>query len=118
MRRERLNQLSEDDEDLRFGNSCYYVQFAERRHKGIYGHQYRFFLTDAVEDVPEYLVNWDNFVACGLLSPFVFFSVMLKAVANRLAAEYRLRLVYNKAFNEVLEEEQSSRDFGPLLGKM
>lgn len=95
---ERLNQLSEDDEDLRFGNSCYYVQFAERRHKGIYGHQYRFFLTDAVEDVPEYLVNWDNFVA--------------------LAAEYRLRLVYNKAFNEVLEEEQSSRDFGPLLGKM
>jgi mRNA (guanine-N7-)-methyltransferase len=29
----------------------------------MYGHQYRFFLTDAVEDVPEYVVNWDNFVS-------------------------------------------------------
>ncbi|CAD6576057.1 MAG: mRNA cap guanine-N7 methyltransferase [Tremellales sp. Tagirdzhanova-0007] len=94
----RLNLLPEDDQELRFGNSCYYVQFAERRHKGIYGHQYRFFLSDAVEDVPEYLVNWDNFVS--------------------LAAEYRLRLVYNRPFNEILQEEQNSRDFGPLLGKM
>jgi hypothetical protein len=26
--------------------------------------------------------------------------------------------VYKKTFNEVLQEEQGSRDFGPLLGKM
>ncbi len=32
--------------------------------------------------------------------------------------EYGLRVVYKKAFNEVLQTEQSSRDFGPLLGKM
>ena len=37
---------------------------------------------------------------------------------NRLAREYKLRLVYKKAFSEVLAEEQESRDFGPLLGKM
>lgn len=29
-----------------------------------------------------------------------------------------MKLVYKKTFNEVLQEEQSSRDFGPLLGKM
>ena len=43
-------------------------------------------------------------VSCGLMS--------------RLAGEYGLRLVYKKRFHEVLEEEQSSRDFGPLLKKM
>ncbi|KAK8861479.1 hypothetical protein IAR55_002300 [Kwoniella newhampshirensis] len=95
---DRLNQLPEDDEELRFGNSCYYVQFTERKHKGLYGHQYRFFLTDAVEDVPEYLVDWENF--------------------ESLAMEYKLRLVYKKPFHDILQEEQGSRDFGPLLGKM
>jgi mRNA (guanine-N7-)-methyltransferase len=58
----KLNDLPEDDEGLSFGNSCYRVQFTERRHKGVYGHQYSFFLQDAVEDVPEYLVEWNNFV--------------------------------------------------------
>jgi mRNA (guanine-N7-)-methyltransferase len=39
-------------------------------------------------------------------------------LTERLAAEYGLQLVYKKAFNEILSEEQSSRDFGPLLAKM
>lgn len=46
-----------------FGNDCYRVVFSERHHKGTYGHQYRFFLEDAVGDVPEYIVHWENFVA-------------------------------------------------------
>jgi mRNA (guanine-N7-)-methyltransferase len=46
-----------------FGNDCYRVVFSEREHKGVYGHEYRFFLEDAVGDVPEYIVDWDNFVA-------------------------------------------------------
>ncbi|WVN85801.1 uncharacterized protein L203_100952 [Cryptococcus depauperatus CBS 7841] len=95
---EKLDSLPDDDEELRFGNSCYAVQFTERRHKGVYGHEYRFYLEDAVEDVPEYLVDWDNFVS--------------------LAMEYRLKLVYKKPFHEILNEEKDSRDFGPLLGKM
>lgn len=36
----------------------------------------------------------------------------------RLAYEYGLTLRYKKAFNEILSEEQGSRDFGPLLGRM
>ncbi|KAK4687258.1 mRNA (guanine-N7-)-methyltransferase, partial [Tremellales sp. Uapishka_1] len=95
---ERLNAIPDDEEDLRFGNNCYYVEFTERRHKGIYGHQYQFYLEDAVEGVPEYLVNWENF--------------------ESLALEYKMRLIYKKSFNEVLQEEQGSRDFGPLLGRM
>lgn len=94
---ERLDEVPEG-EALQYGNSCYSVAFNERRHKGLYGHEYRFYLQDAVEDVPEYIVDWDNFV--------------------NLAREYGLELIYRKTFNDVLQEEQGSRDFGPLLGKM
>ncbi|WOO85154.1 mRNA cap guanine-N7 methyltransferase [Vanrija pseudolonga] len=94
---ERLEQIPEG-EPLEFGNSCYSITFEERHHKGIYGHAYHFYLEDAVEGVPEYTVDWDNFVS--------------------LAREYGLELTYKKTFNDILQEEQSTRDFGPLLGKM
>ncbi|KLT41949.1 guanine-N(7)-methyltransferase [Cutaneotrichosporon oleaginosum] len=92
----RLEELPEGE--LTFGNTCYHITFSEREHKGLYGHEYRFYLEDAVEDVPEYIVDWDNFVA--------------------LAREYGLELIYRKTFNDILQEEQGSRDFGPLLGRM
>jgi len=57
----KLDEVPEGEE-LRYGNSCYAISFKERRHKGIYGHEYNFYLEDAVEDVPEYIVDWDNFV--------------------------------------------------------
>jgi mRNA (guanine-N7-)-methyltransferase len=37
---------------------------------------------------------------------------------SRLAAEYNLSVIYKKSFSEVLDEEQRSRDFGPLLSRM
>jgi len=58
-----LAEIPEDSPELMFGNDCYRVVFSERHHKGTYGHQYRFFLEDAVGDVPEYIVDWENFVA-------------------------------------------------------
>jgi hypothetical protein len=36
----------------------------------------------------------------------------------RLAGEYRLQLIYKRPFGDILDEEQGSRDFGPLLRKM
>jgi mRNA (guanine-N7-)-methyltransferase len=94
---QRLEEVPEDEEP-RFGNTCYAISFKERRHKGLSGHEYSFFLEDAVEDVPEYIVNWKNFVS--------------------LANEYGLDLIYERTFNDILQEEQGSRDFGPLLGRM
>lgn len=41
-----------------------------------------------------------------------------RADSRRLAMEYGFRLIYRKPFNEILADEQSSRDFGPLLGRM
>jgi hypothetical protein len=69
MHRERLDTLPEDAEDLSFGNSVYKIRFDEREKKPIFGHKYWFFLQDAVENVPEYIVRWQNFVECVCLGP-------------------------------------------------
>ena len=60
--REQLSSLPPDAEDLSFGNSVYKVTFEKRSEKPIFGHKYWFFLQDAVDNVPEYVVYWDNFV--------------------------------------------------------
>ena len=62
--RERLDALPDDAENLLFGNSVYTIRFDEREKKPIFGHKYWFFLQDAVENVPEYIVRWQNFVEC------------------------------------------------------
>ena len=48
MLRNRLEAIPDDSPDLSFGNECYTIAFTEKRHRGIYGHQYHFFLEDAV----------------------------------------------------------------------
>jgi hypothetical protein len=58
----RLDQLPPDSEDLSFGNSVYKIRFEERNSRPLFGHRYYFYLQDAVENVPEYIVDWDNFV--------------------------------------------------------
>jgi len=52
-----------DSERLAFGNSVYTIEF-ETRQRSLYGHKYWFYLRDAVENVPEYVVDWDNFEKC------------------------------------------------------
>ena len=64
LRREHLDELPEDAEELSWGNSVYKIRFEERDRRPMFGHRYWFFLQDAVDDVPEYVVHWDNFVRC------------------------------------------------------
>ncbi|KZT44117.1 guanine-N(7)-methyltransferase [Sistotremastrum suecicum HHB10207 ss-3] len=94
---ERLKGLPSDAEELSFGNAVYKIQF-DNRDIQTYGQRYSFFLKDAVEDVPEYVVHWDNFV--------------------ELAKEYGLHLLIRKEFHEVFQEEQEHADYGPLLKRM
>lgn len=79
----------------------------------MYGHRYFFFLQDAVEDVPEYLVHWDNFVQCVSVHLYRFALMYV-----RLAAEYRLHPLYRQEFHQVFEENQEHSEFGPLMVKM
>ena len=58
----RLDQVPAEASDLSFGNSVYSIKFESRESRPLYGHRYSFFLQDAVEDVPEYVVHWEPFV--------------------------------------------------------
>ena len=60
--RERLETVPKDATEFTFGNSVYQVRFEERTKRSLYGDRYWFYLKDAVEDVPEYVVHWENFV--------------------------------------------------------
>ncbi|KAJ3773850.1 mRNA capping enzyme-domain-containing protein [Lentinula raphanica] len=95
---ENLQKLPPDSQDLSFGNSIYNVRFESREHTGVFGHKYWFFLQDAVEDVPEYLVHWDDFVS--------------------LAAEYHLHPLYKEEFHDVFSEHRDHPEFGPLMVRM
>ncbi|TCD62621.1 mRNA cap guanine-N7 methyltransferase [Steccherinum ochraceum] len=95
---DNLEALPSNASELSFGNSVYKIRFDQRSHRGVYGHRYWFFLKDAVDDVPEYIVHWDHFVST--------------------AAEYGLHPKYMKEFHEVFADNQEHSDFGPLLERM
>ncbi|KAA8916185.1 hypothetical protein TRICI_001676 [Trichomonascus ciferrii] len=74
-----------------WGNSLYRIQFEELPPKSLnppFGHQYSFFLEDAVENVPEYIVPFD--------------------CLQKLCTEYGLELTYKKPFLEMFDEETSN----------
>ncbi|GAA5991141.1 hypothetical protein JCM11641_004044 [Rhodosporidiobolus odoratus] len=92
--------------NLEFGNSVYRVKFDSRDplvdettgEVSVFGHRYTFFLQDAVEEVPEFVVYWDEFVA--------------------LAAEYSLRPIYFDSFQSIFVNEQQDPHFSQLLRRM
>ncbi|KAK3381403.1 mRNA capping enzyme-domain-containing protein [Podospora didyma] len=93
----------EPEETAEWGNDIYRVRFPGRTPAdGIFrppfGWKYNFFLHEAVEEVPEYVVPWEAFRA--------------------LAEDYNLELQYHKTFAEVWETEKDDRELGPLSERM
>ncbi|KAG5728363.1 mRNA cap guanine-N7 methyltransferase [Termitomyces sp. T112] len=95
---EHLDVLPPGAKDLSFGNSVYKIKFESRDKRKVFGHKYWFFLQDAVDNVPEYVVYWDSFV--------------------EMAAEYNLYPVYKEEFHHVFSENQDHQEFGPLMVRM
>ncbi|KAJ3496930.1 hypothetical protein NLJ89_g10416 [Agrocybe chaxingu] len=95
---EHLDAIPPDSRDISFGNSIYRITFESRDERPMFGQKYWFFLKDAVENVPEYIVRWDNFV--------------------QLAAEYGLHAIYKEEFHQVFSENQDHHEFKPLLVRM
>lgn len=86
-----------------WGNGIYHVRFpgktpADGIFRPPFGWKYNFFLHEAVEEVPEYVVPWEAFRA--------------------LAEDYNLELQYHKPFAEVWETEKDDRELGPLSERM
>jgi len=86
-----------------WGNSIYRVRFAEAPPKTAvfrppWGWRYSFFLEEAVEEVPEYVVPWEAF--------------------RGIAEDYGLELIYKKPFHDIWKEEKDDRDLKVLSERM
>ncbi|KAH7340326.1 mRNA capping enzyme-domain-containing protein [Rhizoctonia solani] len=91
-----LNKLPEDETS--FGNSVYSIRFDDKREQPLYGHRYYFYLKDAVEDVPEYVVRWEDFTS--------------------LAEDYGLKMTFHSDFHGIFASERRDPEYGPLLQTM
>ncbi|KAF2870408.1 mRNA capping enzyme-domain-containing protein [Massariosphaeria phaeospora] len=92
-----------EEEGFEWGNSIYRVKFpgktpADGVFRPPFGWKYFYFLEEAVEEVPEYVVPWEAFRA--------------------LAEDYNLELQYRKPFREVWDEQKDDPELGPLSEKM
>ncbi|CAE6460082.1 unnamed protein product [Rhizoctonia solani] len=91
-----LNKLPGDETS--FGNSVYSIRFDSKQEQPLYGHRYYFYLKDAVEDVPEYVVRWEDFTS--------------------LAEDYGLKLTFHSDFHDIFASERRDPEYGPLLQTM
>ncbi|KAI0503439.1 mRNA capping enzyme [Xylaria bambusicola] len=93
----------EAEETAEWGNELYRVRFPGKTPEdGIfrppYGWKYNFFLDEAVEEVPEYVVPWEAFRA--------------------IAEGYNLELQYHQKFGDIWESEKDDYVLGPLSERM
>ncbi|KAJ5292907.1 uncharacterized protein N7443_008860 [Penicillium atrosanguineum] len=93
----------EEDDRTEWGNDIYRVRFPGKTPEdGIFrppfGWKYTYFMQEAVEEVPEFVVPWEAFRA--------------------LTEDYNLELQYRKPFLDIWEEEKDDRELGPLSERM
>lgn len=88
--------------EMSWGNSLYKVEFRKAPPDGAFrppfGWRYSYFLEEAVDVVPEYVVPWEAFRA--------------------LADEYSLELEYRETFRDIWEQEKDDRVLGLLSERM
>ena len=93
----------EAEETAEWGNDVYRVRFPGKTPEdGVFrppfGWKYSFFLHEAVEEVPEYVVPWEAFRA--------------------IAEDYNLEMQYHKPFDEIWRTEKDDEVLGPLSEHM
>ncbi|KAL3479927.1 mRNA capping enzyme-domain-containing protein [Aspergillus californicus] len=93
----------EEDKRLQWGNSIYRVRFpGATPEDGVFrppfGWKYSYFMEEAVEEIPEYVVPWEAFRA--------------------LTEEYNLELQYRKPFLDVWKDEKDDAELGALSERM
>jgi mRNA (guanine-N7-)-methyltransferase len=99
------DKLPEDEEHgvQEWGNSIYRIKFSKPPPRAgtfrpMWGWEYNFFLEEAVEEVPEYVVPWEAF--------------------RGIAEDYGLELEYKKLFHDVWREEKNNAELKLLSERM
>ncbi|KAI0026146.1 mRNA capping enzyme [Xylariomycetidae sp. FL0641] len=93
----------EAEDTAEWGNELYRVRFPGKTPEdGVFrppfGWKYSFFLDEAVEEVPEYVVPWPAFRA--------------------IAEDYNLEMQYHQSFRDIWESEKDDHILGPLSERM
>jgi len=93
----------EAEDTASWGNDIYRVRFpgptpADGIFRPPFGWKYNYFLHEAVEEVPEYVVPWEAFRA--------------------LAEDYNLEMQYHKHFDDIWKTEKDDKVLGPLSERM
>ncbi|TVY83660.1 mRNA cap guanine-N7 methyltransferase [Lachnellula suecica] len=93
----------EAEESAEWGNDIYRVRFpgktpADGIFRPPFGQKYNYFLHEAVEEVPEYVVPWGVF--------------------RSLAEDYNLEMSYHKSFDQIWKTEKDDEVLGPLSERM
>ncbi|KAL4792041.1 mRNA capping enzyme-domain-containing protein [Aspergillus venezuelensis] len=96
-------EVEDDVKKAEWGNSIYRVRFPSATPEdGVFrppfGWKYSYFMEEAVEEIPEYVVPWEAFRA--------------------LTEEYNLELQYRKPFLDVWRDEKDNSELGPLSERM
>ncbi|KAL4955306.1 mRNA capping enzyme-domain-containing protein [Aspergillus filifer] len=96
-------EVEDDVKKAEWGNSIYRVRFpGATPEDGVFrppfGWKYSYFMEEAVEEIPEYVVPWEAFRA--------------------LTEEYNLELQYRKPFLDVWRDEKDNSELGPLSERM
>jgi mRNA (guanine-N7-)-methyltransferase len=100
---DRDTEDGEIEDTAEWGNDIYRVRFPGKTPEdGIfrppYGWKYNYFLHEAVEEVPEYVVPWEAFRA--------------------IAEDYNLEMQYHKRFDDIWKAEKDDEILGPLSERM
>ncbi|KAL5046914.1 hypothetical protein BDW71DRAFT_197257 [Aspergillus fruticulosus] len=96
-------EVEDDVKKVEWGNPIYRVRFpVATPEDGVFrppfGWKYNYFMEEAVEEIPEYVVPWEAFRA--------------------LTEEYNLELQYRKPFLDVWKDEKNDSELGPLSERM
>ncbi|GAB1215230.1 hypothetical protein ATERTT37_004416 [Aspergillus terreus] len=93
----------EEENKTEWGNSIYRVRFpGDTPEDGVFrppfGWRYSYFMEEAVEEIPEYVVPWEAFRA--------------------LTEDYNLELQYRKPFLDIWQDEKDDPELGHLSERM
>lgn len=118
-------EVEEEDNKPAWGNSIYQVRFpGPAPEDGVFrppfGWRYSYFMEEAVEAIPEYIVPWEAFRAyVSLLVPVaVPLPSCFVLIGYSLTEDYNLELSYRKPFLDIWRDERNDPDLGPLSERM